>query len=767
MKKICSILLSAAIIITAIFCPASGILAAVATAETTSSDVITNTFDESGYTYTDIKFDKSKNPIATIVDGGVTGKALKFNRIYNTSYCATLPYVNIYNDSSATFDSFKPKKDTSYKLSFKYKQTSKFNYASNTLKLFGVKNADLSDGTDLGDLCVIEKKTTVPDWTEAELSFTVNDDFNSLGILLYSTVGNTSAQPCNIYIDDIELIEITDIDNTYEETDLGTFSGGSGTHKLNGTNLYLLGINSLDNENTTRVVQFNNIAGQTNINAGTFTYVDIYNPYDVDFASFKPEADSYYKITFDFRTRAGSTANSYQYFNIRGRNGSEFSDNLATAATVIPGDTDFPYSYAWGKASAIIQTDDTAYDALVISLETPQNSDITKAIYPSLDNIHVEKVELPSYENTYEEKLLGTIASGSGTHKLNGTNLHFLGINSGDTENTTRVLQFSAVTGQNEIKKGNITHIELYNPYDKEFTTASPVPGIKPINNSVYKITFDFKIRSSSYGNIYFNIRGKKGGVLGEILGNAAVIEKGDKAYSNSTWGTAEAYIYTGDNDALAITAETDTNSDAALFPYLDNITVTPVKEYGSGVISEIAPAENNKNGLLAIKNGKLFEMEENDYAKVNFTVDTDSAIAGSSIVARTVDDSGNVSDVITLFDFSEHSGKKTYNTTFNADKSGKVVISVYKNDSTVVNQNATIADLEIDAYTPSDLQGDVNLDGEINIADLVSLYKKQSSNYVLSGDYLSNADLNNSGAVDEGDLTLSRKQLLGISVNS
>ena len=45
--------------------------------------VIKNTYDESGYAYTDIKFDKSPNPIATIVDGGVTGKALKFNRIYN------------------------------------------------------------------------------------------------------------------------------------------------------------------------------------------------------------------------------------------------------------------------------------------------------------------------------------------------------------------------------------------------------------------------------------------------------------------------------------------------------------------------------------------------------------------------------------------------------------------------------------------------------------------------------------------------------------
>ena len=59
---------------------------------------------------------------------------------------------------------------------------------------------------------------------------------------------------------------------------------------------------------------------------------------------------------------------------------------------------------------------------------------------------------------------------------------------------------------------------------------------------------------------------------------------------------------------------------------------------------------------------------------------------------------------------------------------------------------------------------GDVNLDGEINILDLVRL-KKASVNFIeLDGVETIQADFDESGAVDADDFTFMRKAIIGIA---
>jgi len=334
--------------------------------------------------------------------------------------------------------------------------------------------------------------------------------------------------------------------------------------------------------------------------------------------------------------------------------------------------------------------------------------------------------------------------------------------------NETNVIQFNNVYGQNYIKQGKIAHIEIYDPNDKNFTAGDKLPSFNPLINSVYKISFDFRVKASENSNISFNIRGVKDGILGEILGTAVVLESGDPNYSSYVWDEAEVYVYTEgvDYDAFALTIESSGNNNANLWPYIDNIALEGVKEYKSGVISTVTSATNNKNGLLAINDGKWFEVAENDCAKVSFKLDTAAAIANSSVVAKIVGKNGKT-EVVTLFDFSNESGERTYTTTFKAPIAGNVVVSVYKNDDVAVNQEVVLSDLAIDTHTPSLLKGDANLDGKISLVDLVVLKKATALNYAVAGDYLINADLDKDGAIKAGDIVVNRKQLLGTFVNS
>ena len=60
-------------------------------------------------------------------------------------------------------------------------------------------------------------------------------------------------------------------------------------------------------------------------------------------------------------------------------------------------------------------------------------------------------------------------------------------------------------------------------------------------------------------------------------------------------------------------------------------------------------------------------------------------------------------------------------------------------------------------------MKGDANLDGSVDIVDLVNLKKKTLSNYMVSGDYLMNSDLDKNGDVAASDLVIIRKVLLDV----
>ncbi len=385
----------------------------------------------------------------------------------------------------------------------------------------------------------------------------------------------------------------------------------------------------------------------------------------------------------------------------------------------------------------------------------------TGIVYGVTD-VYAKWKDISKFVNTYD-------AYGITKDKLKGEAITFWGKRATDlAPNETNVIQFNNVYGQNYIKEGKIAHIEIYNPNDKNFTEGDKLPSFNPLINSVYKIGFEFRVKASEHSNISFNIRGIKGGILGDVLGTAIVLESGDPNYSSYVWNEAEVYIYTEgvDYDALALTIESDGNNNANLWPYIDNISVEGVKEYKSGVISTVTSATGNKNGLLAIKDGKWFEVSENDYAKVSFKLDTATAIANSSVVAKIVGESGKT-EVVTLFDFSNESGERIYTTTFKAPIAGNVVVSVYKNDDVAVNQEVVLSDLAIDTHTPSILKGDANLDGKISLVDLVVLKKATALNYAVAGDYLINADLDKDGDIKAGDIVVNRKQLLGTFQNT
>ena len=735
-------------------------------------------------------------------------------------------------DANGKLKSFVPEFGANYRITFDYKVAA----SSNKNILFNIRpvTVDGSGNRNLGD--VIATAVTIPAadadhktsaWKTAVVNVPIAAAYDSLALTVEIT---TESATTYTFIDNIVVHKFDSnvIINDYEETILGKGNNATtmASTKITGANLFHLGTKPAATPNTSRVLQFERITGQTVISSGNYTYVEIYNPYDVDFAGFSPKANKYYKLSFDYKVKLD--ADGTISFNVRGKTGDTLGDVITTAATVSPDDTYFT-DYAWDNASVLINTEGKAYETLAISIEiSAANND---GNYPYLDNIVLEEVDesgettftvhhdsaICGKENevitknnltlfsdiTFEDtntarfeglyfdseftkpatgivygttdvyakwkdisKFVNTYdANGVTKDKLVGTGITYYGKGRPDVApNTSNVIQFNNVYGQNNLKKGNIIHAEIYNPNDRNFTTSEKLPSFKPTKDSVYKITFEYKIKNSATSNISFNIRGKKDGQFSDILGTAVVIESGDPYYSSSIWEKAEVYIYTEgvEYDALALTIESDGLTNANLWPYIDNIWVEGVKEYKSGVISTVAPADNNKSGLLAINNGKWFEVDKDELVNVSFKLDTAAAIPNSSVVASIISDNGDVENV-TLFDFSEKSGENLYATTFKASACGKVAISVHKNDNTAVNQEVVLSDLDIDTYNLCALKGDSNIDGAIDILDLVHLKESTDANYTVDLDYRIYADVNKNGDLDEADIEGVRELILNV----
>lgn len=818
-----------------------------------SSFVLADTFDDDGINMDTLNV--GNDPL-TYISGDVNTSKFKYTgntsgnmntlrtnstvafRAARVSTNADKAHFEIYDynkgfDTNGKIQSFVPQKDTTYKINFDYK------VARSTSQSLSINVRPVivdGDTRTLGDIIVTavtipkndENHPTPAVWKNATVNVPVAGNVSALAITIEST-GNVTTYT---FFDNVvvEKYNANTIINDYEQLALGSGTNADtmAKTKITGANLFHLGTKTAATPNVSRVLQFQRITGQTAIATGNYTYAEIYNPYNSGFAGFVPKANTYYKLSFDFKVQRRE--NETISFNVRGKTGNTLGDVIDTAATVTSNNANFAEA-SWGYASAVINTAGKDYETLAITVET--SADGNAGLYPYFDNIVLEEIDSTgdttltvyhdeisgkdndvitaknitdfsdiTFENTGIAKFVGlyldsdytTPATGIiyGTTKVYakwkdistfvnsydiagptlaklqaiGNCVTFYGKRTTElAPNTTNVIQFNNVYGQNRIQNGDITHIEIYDPNDNNIKTSDRLPSFSPLTNSVYKISFDFRIKASESSNISFNIRGKKDGQFSDVLGTAVVLNSGDPYYSSYQWNQAQVYIYTEDTkyDALALTIESDESSNANLWPYIDNIKVVGLKEYNSGVISSIAPAEGNTSGLTAIKDGKWFEVNEGDYAKVSFNLS--SAPENSYAVAHIVGD--NEEENVSLFDFSENSGEKTCLATFKAPISGNVVISVYKNDSAVVNEEVLLSDLNIDTFTPSVSKGDVNLDGKFNLIDLVVLKKFATMNYAISGSYLLNADLEADGIINAQDLTIICNKLLGIAVNS
>ena len=569
----------------------------------TSNFVLGNTFDEDGVnvdtinlgkdtgTYLDATYNANETGYNTNSKNSGnasplrTGTALGF-RAARTPTSANKTHFEIYDYSKGfgadgKLQSFVPKNGSTYTIKFDYKIA-----RSGTQSLSINVRPITVDGENrtLGD--IIATAVSIPKgdsnhpspaiWKTATVNVPITEDIAGLAIVV-ETTGNVTAYT---FFDNLEVLEVVSesggeneeenayITNTYEEAGLGSISNGSGTSKLKGKNIYHLGTKTAAAREG-RVLQFKSITGQTNVAAGNITHVELYNPANANFASFKPEVGKSYEITFDYKAKAGQTA--YISFNVRGVTDAGLGDILANAVTIQPKDPGY-VDYTWGTATAYV-TITKELSALAISAEISSAGD-AGTLYPYLDNVKFREFEIANdFKNTYEEEGLGSISNGgAGSHKLKGKYIFHLGTKAAAAREG-RVLQFSTISGQNNVAKGNITHVELYNPADANF--ASVVPQ----KNATYKIKFDYKVKAGTTGDISFNIRGVTKDGIGDILATAATIEKGDPVYADYTWGSATVFVKTGSEDlsALAISIETSIANNATFYPYIDNIAVSVI----------------------------------------------------------------------------------------------------------------------------------------------------------------------------------------------
>lgn len=569
----------------------------------TSNFVLGNTFDEDGVnvgtinlgqdtgTYSDATYNANETGYNTNSKNSGnasplrTGTALGFRAARIPTH-ANKTHFEIYDYSKGLgadgkLQSFVPKNGSTYTIKFDYK-----------IARSGTQNLSLNvrpitvDGENrvLGDIITIavdipKNDTNHPTpavWKTATVNVPITEDIAGLAITV-ETTGNVTTYT---FFDNLEVSEIAMdvggdeeeeeseyITNTYEETGLGSISSGSGTAKLKGNKIYHLGQKAASKREG-RVVQFYPVSGNTSVAAGDITYVELYNPADENFASFKPVVGKTYEITFDFNTQVWSNNIA---FNIRGVTNEGIGDIITNAITILPGDTTHTGAAAWGTATAYA-TVTSELSALAISIEIDKSANGN--FYPYLDNIKFREFEIANqFTNTYEEEGLGSISNGgTPSHKLKGKNIFHLGTKTAAAREG-RVLQFSTITGQNNVAKGNITHVELYNPADANF--ASVVPQ----KNATYKIKFDYKVKAGTTGDISFNIRGVTKDGIGDILATAVTIKKGDPVYADYAWGSATVFVKTGSEDlsALAISIETSIANNATFYPYLDNIAVSVV----------------------------------------------------------------------------------------------------------------------------------------------------------------------------------------------
>jgi len=413
---------------------------------------------------------------------------------------------------------------------------------------------------------------------------------------------------------------------------------------------------------TGNALQFMRVYGSAR--CATLPYTNIYDSTKSDYSFFKPTVGDTYNLTLWYNPKHNTRNTALELYGVKNK---DLSDGVKIADICeIPKDT----SKEWHKVSVIFTVNEE-FNSLAIAHNSFRTDGRADQYYTLLDDVKLEKipegdltlkihhevdgaveqitvlnkafvneistakrVDGKRVEGLYTDDTYSTLATGiafgktelwakwvdvpskvENTYdeagltkgKLSGNNIFHFGTKSAATPNTTKVVQFNPITGQVEIAKGNLTYIEIYDPNSK-FQSFITEP------DADYKINFDFKVKAGTYGDISFNIREVVNGKVGNIIGTAATVLKGDTNYSDYTWGKAEAVVsVTKPNTVLAISIETTLNADANLYPYLDNIVVEKSTERQTTKITVNNYKNNGSAKKITISKNALFTQIELD----------------------------------------------------------------------------------------------------------------------------------------------------------
>ncbi|MBR4973363.1 MAG: hypothetical protein IKY45_02730, partial [Clostridia bacterium] len=321
MKRICSLLLSFAILATMVFCPTAGIFASAETQTSTSNnDVIENTFDEADWNPL-----PNSNLLKEEITDGSNGNALRFNKVTSSSATTgnAIRHYKIFNPQKVDggYIDYKPTTNTTYKLTFRYR-TRSLNSNSIFINVRAVK-----DGT-VGEVlsrAVTVKKTLLLTtdneykWDTAIAYFTTPaDKLEALAVSVEWNGAADSSGVFNVAIDDVKLETAPSnfiLANTFEEDDVNTNTINRGSDitifpNSNGTVTEAPYNNTSDFSTlrTNNTLAFSKVRAPSQENKVHYEIYDYSRGKDSNgkIQSFTPEKDSNYRITFDYKVKAST-----------------------------------------------------------------------------------------------------------------------------------------------------------------------------------------------------------------------------------------------------------------------------------------------------------------------------------------------------------------------------------------------------------------------------------------------------------------------------
>ena len=716
-----------------------------------NSVVITNTYDE--YSFNKDKLIVSgMQAVNTFANTGNSTKVLQFNSFSGSN---GINGVKIYNSFDNDFASFVPKNGKTYEISFDYR-TYYGNYNDLYINVRGTTGADLS-GDILANAVVIPKKNAnFKDeiWRQAKVLVAVDNDYNGLAIT-FEAAGTESSLGRYAMLDNIKISEYVPkpIINTYDDEGVyykksgstdnwrrftdDSLSFGSESSAIDYGKTYqsvFARWGAFETENDNQYYKFKKIyvnpTNEPNVN------IRIYDPNTNQL--FVPEKNTAYEISLKYKS---TTKNNYNekyldLFGVVNTAATLEGENLVNVvtvpkATVVDG---------WTTITAQFTTGDVDYNSLALVLTGNFTGLTETATNFYIDDVSINKADTSNITNNYEEKGIANKPLYSGLNQVNVIS------NSG---NDTIAVQFKGTEGS---LSENVSAVKIYNNFDSNYS------AFVPEKNSLYKITFRHQAKMSNYYDLEYSIYGNTDAntFKGDKLSSLLVMEKGDNAYSEQVWRETTAYFYTDDSDyeslSLNIALVGLNGNGSGIWPVVDDIVLTKVTSTEFNTVNTVNDAE----GFALVTDGSVFSVNKGDSVKLELALKNSETAVGS-VIAVKVDDV--VTPIITIDE--ENADFGIYATTFTANADGEVEIVVY-NNSEILNADVKLNAIVAASYEVAALKGDANLDGVIDLRDLVNIKKSSASLKKLYGDYLIRADLNNDGEYSADDLSLVRRVLLG-----